>query len=129
MVLVCLRRGSTLCPSTCERRESRAAVPVRVFGCASKTWKRAACRPPPPGTGQSQAITTLSLYNSDPFDSNDPFDPVGYRLIGQADSALQSGGAQLEQRLAQGTYYVAVSGSGNHYFHPFVADSGRDGAT
>src|SRR5438874_8603208 len=83
----------------------------------------------PPGTGQSQAITTLSLYNSHPFDSNDPFDPVGYLLIGQADSALQSGGAQLEQRLAQGTYYVAVSGSGNHYFHPFVADSGRDGAT
>lgn len=83
----------------------------------------------PPAQPQGQAVTTLSLYNSDPNDFNDPYDPLGYRLLGQSDSADQAGGARINQRLAAGTYYVAVSGSGNHYFHPFLADSGAGGAT
>jgi hypothetical protein len=93
----------------------------------------------PKASGNASPVTTISLYNSDPGDSNDPYDPLGYRLLEQADSAVQPGTAQvaqasslpgpIERRLAPGTYYVAVSGSGNHYFNPFLADSGYPGAT
>jgi hypothetical protein len=77
----------------------------------------------------SPPVTTVSLYNTDPNDWNDPYDPLGNRLLEQADSAAQGGTAQIERQLAPGTYYVAVSGSGNHYFHPYLADSGYAGAT
>jgi hypothetical protein len=75
------------------------------------------------------SITTISLYNSDPLDWNDPYDPLGNRLLEQADSATQAGTAQIERKLAPGTYYVAVSGSGNDYFNPYLANSGYAGAT
>src|SRR6266404_2748301 len=45
----------------------------------------------PPAEAHGQAVTTLSLYNSDPNDINDLYDPLGYRLLGQADSADQAG--------------------------------------
>jgi methionine-rich copper-binding protein CopC len=77
----------------------------------------------------SPPVTTISLYNSDPNDFNDPYDPLGYRLLAQSDSATASGTAQIDRKLAPGTYYVAVSGSGNDYFFPFLADSGYAGAT
>jgi hypothetical protein len=83
----------------------------------------------PPAHAGGHSVTTLSLYNSDLNDPNDPYDTIGHTLIGQADSADQAGGAQIDQRLAPGTYYVAVSGSGNHYIYPFLAGSGADGAT
>src|SRR3954471_13351559 len=54
----------------------------------------------------------LSLYNDDPQDYNDLYDPLGHRLLAQ-DGRLPSGNAQIERLLAAGTYYVAVSGSGN----------------
>src|SRR5262249_19175985 len=40
----------------------------------------------PAASGQSRAVTTLSLYNSDPYDLNDPYDTLGYRLVQQSDS-------------------------------------------
>lgn len=82
----------------------------------------------------------LGLYNhdpdallpSDPLDPtsapNDPFDPLGYRQLTQA-VGTAGGDTTLTWQLAPGTYYVAVSGAGNRYFHPFLADSGLAGLT
>jgi methionine-rich copper-binding protein CopC len=83
----------------------------------------------PPARPNAPPVTTISLYNSDPNDANDPYDPLGHRLLDQVDSATQTGTAQIQRRLAPGTYYVAISGSGNDYFNPFLADSGYPGAT
>jgi hypothetical protein len=63
----------------------------------------------------------LSLYNSDGL--GDFYDPLGHRLVAQA----QGSDASLTPLLGQGTYYVAVSGLGNKYFHPYLADSGYAG--
>jgi hypothetical protein len=82
----------------------------------------------PKAQADSSPVTTLSLYNTDLYDANDPYNVLGYRLLDQADSAAQGGVATIERRLAPGTYYVAVSGSGNHYFNPFLAGSGYAGA-
>jgi hypothetical protein len=83
----------------------------------------------------------ISLYNNDPdalvqnvgadgltLYPNDPLDAVGHRLLAQA-AGTASGGTSLTWNLAAGTYYVAVSGAGNQYFHPFIADSGLPGST
>jgi hypothetical protein len=83
----------------------------------------------------------ISLYNNDPdalvqnvgadgltLYSNDPLDPVGHRLLAQA-TGTASGGTSLTWNLAAGTYYIAVSGAGNQYFHPFIADSGLPGSS
>jgi hypothetical protein len=88
-------------------------------------------------TPGSSATTVLSLYNSDPdalgFDGNgnpnDPFDPIGHRLLAQAVGSPADGGATITYNLAGGvTYYVAVSGAGNQYFHPFIPGSGLAGS-
>jgi hypothetical protein len=68
----------------------------------------------------------ISLYNED-SSGNDPYDPLGHRLLAKAD-ATTPGGPTLDLPLGQGTYYVAVSGFGNRYFHPYIADSGYPGA-
>jgi hypothetical protein len=76
-------------------------------------------------TSGSTAGTVLSLYNTDT--TSDPYDPLGQRLLTQA----QGGGGDttaLSRALGPGTYYVGVSGTGNTYFNPFVADSGYAGA-
>ena len=64
--------------------------------------------------------TVLSLYNTDPFDLNDYYDPFGHRLLAQNEGSLQ-------QVLAPGTYFVAVSGTGNRYFSPYLPGSGYAG--
>jgi hypothetical protein len=69
--------------------------------------------------------SVLSLYNSDPLDFNDPFDPMGNRLLDQESGT----GAGLTRSLAAGTYYVAVSGARNTYFHPYLPGSGYPGNT
>jgi Bacterial pre-peptidase C-terminal domain/Bacterial Ig-like domain len=70
----------------------------------------------------------LSLYNTAPNDSDDPFNLLGHRLLAQAEGVAGDSTAHLERALAAGTYYVAVSGAGNRFFHPFLADSGFVGA-
>jgi hypothetical protein len=82
------------------------------------------------GTFSQMQGTVISLYNTDtPF--SDPYDPLGHRLVAQQQAA--AGGNQdqspITRSLAAGDYYVAVSGAGNLYFHPFVAGSGYPGAT
>jgi hypothetical protein len=72
----------------------------------------------------------LSLYTSVSPDWRDPFDPYGFHLVAQDDGASHGGNAQLVRPLSPGvTYYVGVSGSGNRFFQPFIADSGYPGAT
>ena len=70
----------------------------------------------------------LSLYNTD---TGNTFDPgvmlAGHRLLSQVVGA--GGTATLDQDLAPGTYYVAISGAGNPYFYPLLANSGLNGAT
>jgi hypothetical protein len=83
----------------------------------------------------------ISLYNDDPdalvqnlgadgltLYPNDPLDPVGHRLLAQAVGSAGAG-TSLTWSLAAGTYFVAISGVGNQYFHPFVADSGLAGSS
>jgi Bacterial Ig-like domain len=67
--------------------------------------------------------TVLSLYADTPFDFFDPAAQSGVRLMQQAD------GTDLDRNLSAGTYFIAVSGHGNNYFNPFLADSGLDGTT
>src|SRR5262249_31776058 len=74
-----------------------------------------------------QVGPVLSLYNDDPGDWGDLYDPLGHRQLAQAEGGLGVP-ATLNEDLAAGTYYVAVSGAGNRYFHPLVADSGYPGA-
>jgi methionine-rich copper-binding protein CopC len=90
----------------------------------------------PRGLGADLLTPVLTLYNSavDPAnpgqgDPNDPYDPTGHRLLAQDDGAGHGGVATLEQVLAPGTYYVAVSGSGDHDFSPLIAGSGEPGDT
>jgi hypothetical protein len=73
--------------------------------------------------------SVLSLYNSDPNDPVDYYDPTGNRLLVQQDGAKQGGNASVAWSLAPGTYYVAVSGSGDLYFNPFLVGSGYAGST
>jgi hypothetical protein len=77
-----------------------------------------------PGAGQAGPV--LSLYNSDVSDTADLLDPLGHRLLAQA-QGTEGGAAALTRPLAAGTYFAAVSGAGNRYFNPFLADSGYPG--
>ena len=77
-----------------------------------------------PRAGQMGPV--LSLYNNDPGDF-DMYDPLGHRQLAQAGGGPGTP-AVLSEDLAAGTYYVAVSGAGNRYFHPLLADSGYPGA-
>jgi hypothetical protein len=86
--------------------------------------------------GQGGLVSVLTLYNTEapdpnyPFDFNSPpYDALGHRALAQDDGASHGGDALISRDLAPGTYYVAVSGSGNSYFHPLLADSGYPGAT
>jgi hypothetical protein len=71
----------------------------------------------------------LSLFNNDPNDWGDPYDADGHRLLDQVDQPANGGVATLDQLLGPGTYYLAVSGAGNLYFNPLLADSGIPGTT
>jgi hypothetical protein len=75
-----------------------------------------------------QAAPVVSLYNNDPNDFNDQYDPLGHRLLAQAEGG-PGAPTGLTQDLAAGTYFVAISGAGNRYFHPFLAHSGYPGST
>jgi hypothetical protein len=74
------------------------------------------------GVGNNSTFV-ISLYDTDPYD------PIGNRLIAQDDGAAHQGGADISINLAAGVYYVAVSGSGNRYFNPYLENSGYNGET
>jgi hypothetical protein len=70
----------------------------------------------------------ISLYNDDPFSPDPTVQVLHRRLLDQASSDGASLGL-LSRSLAPGTYFVAVSGAGNQWFHPELADSGVSGQT
>ena len=86
--------------------------------------------------GASHLESVLSLYDTEAQDysnppinynySSPPYDPLQHRLMVQVDS--QSSG-YVDRELAAGTYYISVSGHGDSYFNPFLADSGYAGST
>ena len=73
--------------------------------------------------GGSPLVSVLSLYTTDALSLR------GYSLLTQDDGAARGGDAVVERTLGAGTYYVAVSGSGDRYFDPLMADSGYPGST
>src|SRR5262245_52252449 len=76
------------------------------------------------GDGSASSVTgILSLYGADPTST------THFRVVAQDDGAAHGGEAGLERNLGAGTWYVAISGTGNRYFHPFLADSGYEGDT
>ncbi len=82
----------------------------------------------PPGASGAAPPVVLSLYNTDP-DRADPLVPLGHRLLAQDEGSPAGGAAAIDRVLGPGTYFVAVSGAGNRYFHPFLAGSGLAGST
>jgi hypothetical protein len=62
------------------------------------------------------------------YDQNALATPLGYQQLGQAQGSDASPAA-LALNVQPGAYFVAVSGAGNAYFNPFIADSGALGAT
>ncbi len=92
-------------------------------GPARVTWELTRQQP------DSSFNGVLSLFNNDPYDFNDPYDPDGHRLLDQVDGKADGGTATLDDLLGQGTYYVAVSGDGNADFDPLLAGSGLPGST
>jgi hypothetical protein len=74
-------------------------------------------------------VSVLSLYGETGANPNGLSDYTSYRLIMQADGAAEGGQAHLDRDLAAGTYFAAVSGSGDLYFNPSIADSGYPGST
>jgi hypothetical protein len=83
----------------------------------------------PRGGASAHALAgVLSLYDNDPLDFQDLYDPTGYRLLVQAAGGGTSD-ATISRELSPGTYFVAVSGAGDLYFHPLLAGSGLPGAT
>ncbi len=77
----------------------------------------------------SPLSSVLSLYVRTPFEFGDPQNPFGFRLIAQNDGAATGGEASISRSLAAGTYFVAVSGTGNRYFNVGIAGSGYEGST
>ena len=71
----------------------------------------------------------LSLFDNDPNDFLDPYDPDGHRLLEQVDGKADGGVASFDRLLGPGTYDLAVSGDGNFDFHPLLAGSGLPGST
>lgn len=70
----------------------------------------------------------VGLYDNSANDSSDLLNTSGNRLLAQVGGDGTSP-ATITRQLAAGTYFVAVSGMGNRYFHPDIADSGIPGQT
>ncbi len=126
-ILGTLNAGGTL--------QTAGAIGQGPDGAADVDWYQFTLNQPLEVTLQSSnsagpmpAPVVLSLYNSDPFNFTDPTMQLGTRLLAQ-DQTTTSAAAAIDRPLSAGTYYVAVSGAGNLYFHPFLAGSGYDGKT
>src|SRR5262249_43096676 len=106
-----------------------ASIGDETSGAADVDWYRFEVSTASQVNLRASGAVVLSLYNDAPFDFLDVFNPTGHRLLAQADAGAGGSGAALNQVVAPGSYYVAVSGAGNRDFSPFLADSGLDGST
>ncbi len=86
--------------------------------------------------GGQHLDSVVSLFDSEAFDpfyplsfTAPPFDPQQHRLLSQVETGPDGMPVTLDRQLAAGTYYVAVSGAGDGYFNPFLANSGYAGST
>ncbi len=84
--------------------------------------------------GGQHLNSVVSLFDSEALDpfynlslTAPPFDPQQHRLLAQLTMAPDGTPVALERQLAAGTYFVAVSGQGNEFFNPFLANSGYAG--
>jgi hypothetical protein len=77
----------------------------------------------------SSLDSVVSLYVLTPFEFGDPQNPYGFRKLAQDDGGEHSGEGSINRALGEGTYYVAVSGSGNRHFNPLLPGSGYPGST
>jgi hypothetical protein len=62
------------------------------------------------------------------YDTDSAAGPLGHQQIGQVQGTQLGRPTALPIDLLPGTYYVAVSGAGNRYFNPELADSGTIGS-
>ena len=79
-----------------------------------------------PNADGVNSSVVLTLYG-DQITGYDPTLPLGHHLLGRSEGSSHGAAALIESSLAAGTYFVAVSGAGNRFFHPFLADSGNPG--
>ena len=73
-----------------------------------------------PAAGGSVVLT---LYG-DALSSLDPQVPLGHQLLSRSEGTAA---AQITTWLHPGNYFVAVTGAGNRFFHPYLAGSGLAG--
>jgi hypothetical protein len=121
--------------STIRRAEVHGTIGRGIAGAGDADWygftlDRASviAIATPVGPLQNPLVGVLSLYGSSTLSPSGPRGQSGYRLIIQDDGAGHDGAARLDRALAAGTYFVAVTGSGNQYFHPLIAGSGFPGS-
>ncbi|MFM9960259.1 MAG: DVUA0089 family protein [Planctomycetaceae bacterium] len=81
-----------------------------------------------PDAGGANAPVVLTLYG-DRLAEFDPTVPLQHRSLGRQESNANDSARPVDLRLEAGTYFLAISGAGNRFFHPFVADSGVAGET
>lgn len=86
--------------------------------------------------GGTHLNSVVSLFQTEAFnpfyslsDTAPPFEPQQYRMLDQVETTSATTPGSIERQLAAGTYYVAVSGAGDEYFNPYLADSGYAGST
>lgn len=79
-----------------------------------------------PGVGGETTPVVLTLYG-DQVEEFDPALPLQHPLLGRQEGRSDAAARPVDLRLEAGTYFVAVSGAGNRFFHPFVVNSGVPG--
>jgi hypothetical protein len=79
-----------------------------------------------PGTGAATSPVVLTLYG-DQVSEFDPSLPLQRHLLGRQEGTSNGQARPVDVQLDAGAYFLAVSGTGNRFFHPFVADSGLPG--
>ena len=75
------------------------------------------------GAADEAAAAVVSLYGGQ-SELWEAHNPLRHSLLTQVSSEDASG---FDITLGAGTYFVAVTGAGNRYYHPFLADSGLPG--
>ncbi len=79
-----------------------------------------------PDADGATSPVVLTLYG-DQLAEFDPAVPLQHQLLGRQEEVANGSARPVDRRLEAGTYFVAVSGAGNRFFHPFTADSGVPG--
>ncbi len=79
-----------------------------------------------PGNDGSNSSVVVTLYG-DQISEYDPAVPLAHRLLGRSEGLANGAAARIDVMLDAGTYFVAVSGAANRFFHPFLANSGAEG--